>query len=462
MNSTYDVLIIGAGIAGCAIATGLAKQGRRVVVLERSLREPDRIAGEILQPGGIAALSKLGLDDCVEGIGATPMEGYHFHWTGEQASFWFCPLSSGDGGPAVKPTGRSFHHGKFVTKLRAAVAREPNVTLLQATAVELLRDERTGGIVGAVGSREGGSSTEYRASLTILSDGSASNFRAQFTHLRPQSHSRFWGLELEASLPKPNYAHGILGHGLPIFMYQIGPHKIRMFIDIPNTAYRRLGSTDAVRAYLRERVIPTVPACMQASLTKAIETGRLRSMPNSWLPSTRTKAPGLIMLGDSANMRHPATGAGMTVALKDAVLLTELLDPSRVASLGDTNAVTNAVGKFHWKRKRHSAPLNIVAEGMYAVFVADDTTSAVIQHGLIRYIQGGEENFAMPGWLMGGVVESPLLLLYHFFKVAIYSNKLRLCESTWVGLPVVIFQSLLTICAAVSMIWRPVIGELQL
>lgn len=160
MNTTYDVLVIGAGIAGCAIATGLAKQGRRVVIVERSLREPDRMVGELLQPGGVAALSKLGLGDCLEGIDATPVEGYHLHWKEEQTSFWFCPFSVGDGGPPTKPTGRSFHYGKFVTKLRAAVAREPNVTLLEATALELLRDEKTGGIVGVVCSRKGGPSTE--------------------------------------------------------------------------------------------------------------------------------------------------------------------------------------------------------------------------------------------------------------------------------------------------------------
>jgi len=45
-----DVLVVGAGVAGCAIAVAFAKQGRRVVVIERSLRQPDRIVGELLQP----------------------------------------------------------------------------------------------------------------------------------------------------------------------------------------------------------------------------------------------------------------------------------------------------------------------------------------------------------------------------------------------------------------------------
>jgi len=56
-----DVVIVGAGVIGCAIAVALAKQGRSIILLEHSLKEPDRIVGELLQPGGVFALEKLGL-----------------------------------------------------------------------------------------------------------------------------------------------------------------------------------------------------------------------------------------------------------------------------------------------------------------------------------------------------------------------------------------------------------------
>jgi hypothetical protein len=56
-----DIVIVGAGIVGCASAVAFGKQGRSVILLERSLEEPDRIVGELLQPGGVYALEKLGL-----------------------------------------------------------------------------------------------------------------------------------------------------------------------------------------------------------------------------------------------------------------------------------------------------------------------------------------------------------------------------------------------------------------
>lgn len=61
-----DIVIIGAGIAGCALAVAFGNQGRSVILLERSLKEPDRIVGELLQPGGVAALKKLGLEGVFE------------------------------------------------------------------------------------------------------------------------------------------------------------------------------------------------------------------------------------------------------------------------------------------------------------------------------------------------------------------------------------------------------------
>ncbi len=46
---------------GCALAHALGKQGRSVLLIERDWSEPDRIVGELLQPGGVKALQLLGL-----------------------------------------------------------------------------------------------------------------------------------------------------------------------------------------------------------------------------------------------------------------------------------------------------------------------------------------------------------------------------------------------------------------
>lgn len=59
-----------------ALGFSLAQSGRRVLVLERDLATPDRIVGELLQPGGCASLRALGMGDCLDGIDAVPTLGY--------------------------------------------------------------------------------------------------------------------------------------------------------------------------------------------------------------------------------------------------------------------------------------------------------------------------------------------------------------------------------------------------
>lgn len=82
------------------------------------------------------------------------------------------------------------------------------------------------------------------------------------------------------------------------------------------------------------------------------------------------------MLGDASNLRHPITGAGMTVAFKDAVLLADLLSPDRIASLADTEAVVKAMRHFHWRRKSYSASLNILAMALYLLYVSEGLSAS--------------------------------------------------------------------------------------
>lgn len=103
----------------------------------------------------------------------------------------------------------------------------------------------------------------------------------------------------------------------------------------------------------------------------ALNDGRLLIMAKLWLPPSINKTLAMIMLGNAINMRHLLIGGGMTVALKNVVLLGDMLSPTKIPLLEDTGAMLEQMRKFHWKQKEYSTSLNILAQALYAVFAAD-------------------------------------------------------------------------------------------
>src|SRR5579863_4728394 len=62
-NYDYDVITVGGGLGGAALAKVLAEKGLRVLVVEREREFKDRIRGEYVTPWGVAEAQKLGLCD---------------------------------------------------------------------------------------------------------------------------------------------------------------------------------------------------------------------------------------------------------------------------------------------------------------------------------------------------------------------------------------------------------------
>lgn len=459
--TSYDICIIGSGILGSSLAHSLAKSGRSILLLERDLTEPDRIVGELLQPGGCIALKKLGIESALEGIDATRVEGYKVFW-GEDTVDLPYPVETTSmawteaGGVSkreegILQEGRSFHHGRFVMNLRKEAQRTEGVTLVEATVNELTEDGE-GRIIGVSATPKrteeligwDGEPILYSAKVTLVTDGCFSKFRKDFLpgHVKPIVRSNFVSLELiDPVLPAPNHGHVILrkptlpaldadgneilttekGVG-PVLVYQLAEHETRMLIDVPGIKLPSIGNGDLKR-YLEKHVAPILPSSILPSFELALESAsapgsRIRSMPNSYLAATPQgrKRVGAFLAGDSMNMRHPLTGGGMTVALNDCVLLTTLLggplpvhsvlpDSRGVLDLKEWELVRERLEEWHWQRKGIATCINTLAQALYSLFGADDEKLEVLKTGCFKYFELGGDCIKGPVSLLSS---SPL------------------------------------------------------
>jgi 2-polyprenyl-6-methoxyphenol hydroxylase-like FAD-dependent oxidoreductase len=62
-NFDYDLIIVGGGIAGSALAISLARRGIKILILEKETEFRDRIRGEVMMPWGSLEGKRLGIYD---------------------------------------------------------------------------------------------------------------------------------------------------------------------------------------------------------------------------------------------------------------------------------------------------------------------------------------------------------------------------------------------------------------
>ena len=460
----YDCVVVGAGIAGCSVAYALAKhQNRKVLLVERDLTEPDRIVGELLQPGGVRALKELGLEHCVENIDAQEVYGYAIFRDDKQTCIKY-PIEENNNnnddddddeneGGKKKLAGRSFHNGRFVRRLREACAEvgEDRLKMVEGTVRsfvtetgDLWEDRKGASASGNVGNPICGVSYKPKsqedaedvdlvtafAHLTIVCDGMYSTLRKSLIRdPKIELPSFFVGLLMkrgegkdddgcEIALPFPNHGHVVLADPSPILFYPISSTETRCLIDIRAKKLPRV-STGELAAYLREKVAPQVPQALRGAFLKAVDEGRVRSMQNKLMPAEVFTCDGALMLGDAFNMRHPLTGGGMTVALHDSKLLCDML--AQLKDFGSKPVVTRATKAFHTKRKPWAATINTLANALYKVFCrTGEEWNEEMQSACFDYLSLGGMYSQGPISLLGGLNPRPFVLVAHFFMVALY------------------------------------------
>ncbi|XP_033983097.1 squalene monooxygenase [Trematomus bernacchii] len=445
-----DVVIVGAGVLGSAMAAVLAKDGRRVTVVERDLKEPDRIVGELLQPGGLRALRELGLEGSVEGLDAHQINGYVIH---DMESSTEVEIPYPQGKDSIH-CGRAFHHGRFIMGLRRSAMAQPNVTMLEGTVTTLLEED---GCVTGVQFRdkETGDIKEIHAGLTVVADGCFSKFRKSLVAAKAQTSSHFVGcLMKDCPQFKAHHAELVLANPSPVLVYQISSSDTRVLVDIRGEMPRNLSE------YMAENIYPQLPEHLKEPFMVALQNDRLRSMPASFLPPSPVNKPGVLLLGDAYNMRHPLTGGGMSVALNDVRIWRSLL--GNIPDLYDDKAMLQAKKTFHWERKSsHSFVVNVLAQALYELFAATNESLHELRRACFHYFKLGGECINGPIGFLSVLTPKPMNLLGHFFAVAMYAIYFNFKTEPWSTKPRAIFKSGAILYRACTVMFPLIYSELK-
>ncbi|HST65841.1 MAG TPA: NAD(P)/FAD-dependent oxidoreductase [Mycobacteriales bacterium] len=149
---TDDVIVVGARCAGAPTAMLLARQGHRVLLVDRARFPSDTVSTHLLHQPGVAALARWGLLDRLVATGCPPIDTYRF-----------------DFGPVVLEGAPGVAYGPRRTVLDALLvdaAAEAGAEVRQGFSVEeiVVEDGRVTGIRG------GGGRTE-RAPVVVGADG---------------------------------------------------------------------------------------------------------------------------------------------------------------------------------------------------------------------------------------------------------------------------------------------------
>jgi flavin-dependent dehydrogenase len=331
----YDAIVIGARAAGSPTAMLLARQGYRVLVVDRATFPSDTLSTHVIHAPGVAALRRWGLLDDVVATGCPPIESYLFD---------FGPLT-------IRGTTRP------VDGVTTAYA--PRRTVLDAILVEAAA--RAGAEV-----REG-----FNVDGVVVEDGMAVGIRHQGSVERARivigadgrhSHvARAVGAPEYNTRPKLQYGYytyfsnlavdGLENHIRPDRGFGCAPTNDGLTMIVAGWPYAeaRAYKANVEENYLATlRLVPDVAdrlgrARREAPLLGGAVPGYFRT----------PYGPGWALVGDAGYDKDPITAQGITDAFHDAERCAHAVD----AWLSGASPFEEAMAAWHRDRDTAVTPM---------------------------------------------------------------------------------------------------------
>ncbi|GAA0794078.1 UbiH/UbiF/VisC/COQ6 family ubiquinone biosynthesis hydroxylase [Marinobacterium sediminicola] len=370
MKTRYDILIVGGGMVGSALACALGESGLSVGVLERSL--PESFSPEQPHDLRVSALS-IASERFMQNIGA---------WQGIQ-SRRSCPYkrmkvwenNSSVGATEFDAADSGYSHlGHIVENRIVQIALLERVR--QLSNVDLISPAPTRRIDYSPGATlvelENGDQVVGR--LVVAADGGDSMVR-QAAGIGVTK----WDYHQHALVAGVTTAYGqeditwqqFTPTGPLAFLPLSGHNASLVWYNTPNEVKR-------LRALPDDVFLEQLHACFPSELGQITEIQGRSSFPLRRQHAQQYALEGLVLVGDAAHMIHPLAGQGVNIGLLDAAALAEVLLEAHAQ--GEPIESLRTLKRYEDQRRRHNLLMMQVMDSFYHVFSNDLTPLKLLRN----------------------------------------------------------------------------------
>jgi geranylgeranyl reductase family protein len=346
-----DVIVVGAGPAGSATATHLARRGLNVSLLEKSAFPREKVCGDGLTPRATRQLIRLGIDTS-EAAGWLHNKGLRIYGGGDQPFQLEWPdLADFPPYGLVRP--RADFDDLLVRNAEAS-----GVTLYErANVTEPVLDPRTDRIVG-VTTKDG---RRFSAPMVVAADGNSTRLslalglnrrddrpmgvavRTYYTS--PRHDDDYMESWLELWEGKPGESALLPGYG---WIFGMGDGTCNVGLGILNTssAFGKTDYKDLLKRWLDNT--PEEWGFRDENMTAPVRGAALPMGFNRQPHYTR----GLLLVGDAGGMVNPFNGEGIAYAMESGEIAADAMAEAHYRGVGTASA----------ERALESYPLKLKAE----------------------------------------------------------------------------------------------------
>ena len=309
----FDIIAVGGGLGGSAIAKVMAERGAKVLVLEQELQFRDRVRGEFLAPWGVAEARELGLLEtfCAAGACEVPWVDFGMGAPRDLVATTRQRL------PAL-----TYSHPEIQEALIDA-AHKAGAEVRRSVAAQKIQL----GAHPAVECKGNGSVERITARLIVAADGrnSAARKWAGFKSQRDEHPFFFAGVLLSDAPAREDLSWMIFNpnFGTAALAIPQGRGRFRSYLAYPTSSEYRIQGKEKLTLYLAESV--KAAPVLAGLYAKANDCGPLASFDanDSWIE--HPYRDGVALIGDAAATSDPTFGQGMSLTLRDVRVLRDQL-----------------------------------------------------------------------------------------------------------------------------------------